>query len=154
MLARRAWHMLSQGRPEDPQGQKSGGTRLPGFVRSRRSDKPGLHQGGRKKDRETPLHLSQPTRFPYPAPAYSRSSSGAQIVGNGQGQGTPFWKEPHTRPRPFCRARPGASAGREGALSPKSFEQLGAGGGLRLRPILCAVERWLLLLITWTFIIS
>lgn len=38
-----------------------------------------------------------------------------------------IWKEPHTCPRPFCRARPGASAGREGALSPKSFEERGVG---------------------------
>lgn len=35
--------------------------------------------------------------------------------------GHAIWEEPHTRPRPFCRARPGASAGREGGLSPKSF---------------------------------
>lgn len=58
MLARRAWHMLSQGRPEDPQGQKSGGTRLPGFVRSRRSDKPGLHQGGGGRKTERPPSTS------------------------------------------------------------------------------------------------
>lgn len=87
-----------------------------------------------------PPSLTTHPFFPYPAPAYSRSSSGAQIVGNGQGPGTPFGRNPTPAHAHFAEL--GLAPRPEGKESSrlKASRILGHDRGQHY-----SVERWLLI---------